>query len=580
MGLLAGSTAAYAWVAGPLLGAFYGAGGTKLPALSAVQPADPAGVTALLAAVVATVTGVRALARYGHDMLLARLEEDVIAQLRRELHAHVLRLPVPGPPHEGHGELGARIAQEVTGVRALLRLGLAGLARNGATAAALAAMALAIDPLIAGLALLGLPAAAVAVHQLARRSRRAQRDALQAGSRLAGGAAEAADLRALVRAYDAHDEATASYAHHVQRQHDATLRTRRLRALLPPLLDVLGGSAVIAALLLAVDRLETGALTGEGAVSLFAALLLLYRPVQSLGSVVQGLSSGLASIDRLGEVLGRAAEPADAPADGGAEPAPRFEEGLELERVSFRFGDRPVLDDVRLAVRPGESLAVVGISGAGKTTLLLLLLGLLEPDRGAIRMDGVDRRRVRPAAWRRRFAWVPQEPLVFADTALANIALGDPRPDRGRALEAARAAGAAGIVEALPQGLDTVLEDRGQNLSAGERQRLCLARALYRDAPILLLDEPTAALDGDAERRFSETIAALLGERTVVLASHRESTVRRMDRVIVLAEGRVVDEGTPAELAGRAGPYRALFPDLRPATGAEGPPLRAVGDEP
>jgi ATP-binding cassette, subfamily B, bacterial MsbA len=577
MALLAATTAAYAWAAGPLLGAFYGAGEASWPGGTALGRALPgfrgagAGLGGLVLAL-AAVTAVRALARFGHDWLVLRLEQEVIHETRARLYAHLLRLPAPGAALGPAGELGSRISVEVDRLRLLVRLLVAGVGRNAATAMALLALAWSIDAAVAGLALLTLPLVGLAVQRLSTRARRAERRALDAQGRLAGLAAETARLLPLVRAYDAAAVASGSYGRQADEAHVAALRAGRLRSLLGPSLDLLGAAVVVAALLMMQERLAEGALSSEGAVTLVAALLLLHRPLQSLAGVAQGLSVGLAGLDRILEVLALPAEPPDKP--GAATPAPPTR--IELASVEAGYGNDDALEGLSLVLERGELVAVVGVTGAGKTTLLLVLLGLLRPRRGQVRVDGAPLEDLSQAAWRKLVAWVPQEPLIFHDTVTANIALGDAAPDPARVERAARQAGAHDRIRRLPLGYATVLREGGEDLSVGERQRICLARALYREAPVLLLDEPTAALDGASEGAFSDTLARLTGDRLIVLASHREATVRRANRVVVLDGGRIVDEGTPAELSARAGLYRSLFQVEPSSDRAQSPPGASI----
>jgi ABC-type multidrug transport system fused ATPase/permease subunit len=582
MGVLGATTAAYAWTAGPLLGALYGADPPPWPALDALTArfgSDPAARVWALGGLLAAVTLVRALARYGHDVAVLRLEQTVLHDARLRLHAHLLALPAMGAGGGRHGDLASRVTLEVDRLRVLIRQAVAGLGRNGLTALALLGVAFSIDATITAIALLALPPLLLAVRRLAERARRAERASLRSQSALSGLAAEVATLRPLVRAYGAERIAQDTFARYAVEAREAAMQATRTRSLLAPCLDVLGAAGILLALGITHGRVAEGVLSAQGAISLLAALILLYRPFQSVAGILQGFSVGLASVDRLREVLALPTEPAD---QAEAADPPPLAEGIVLDGVHAGYGDSPdVLRGLSLTIRAGEAVAVVGMSGVGKTTLLLLLMGLLRPRRGAIRVDGVPLTAVRQQAWRRRTAWVPQEPMIFSDTALSNIALGDPRPDRTRAEAAARAAGAHAFVRDLAHGYDTVLQEGGRDLSMGQRQRLCLARALYRQAPLLLLDEPTASLDGEAERILSDSIAGLIGDHTVLLASHRERTVRHMDRVVVLADGRVVDEGTPAELAARGGVYRTIFPDDgdpgAPATEAR---LRAIGSQP
>jgi ABC-type multidrug transport system fused ATPase/permease subunit len=563
MTVAAATTTAYAWIAGPLLRALYAtSSGTPLPGwvpvVGALDTLEPAEATILLGGVVAATSLVRAAANYGQTLLVARLSQDVVTELRLTLYAHLLRLSPAALLGQRRGELGTRIASEVRRVQQLIQMGLAGPVRNGITVLSLGILAFSLDPPLAALGLAGAPAIAVAVYQISKKSRKAYAESWQAEASLSGRVTESAHLLDLLRAFEAEPHARASFAEHAEQARARALDAAALRARVQPAMEMLGALGLVGAIGLAAVRLEQGQLTPEACVSLFAALILLYAPVRSLGSMLHNFVGGLATLDRVEALLQLETRDASHPARDAAPLGPMRRE-LVFEDVSFRYpGGEPVLEHVDFRVAAGESVALVGPSGSGKTTVLLLAMGLLEPDEGRIRIDGRDLRHVPKESVRRQFGWVSQEPLLFRATVLENIALGRPL-DREAARRAAEAADAHPFISHLPEGYDTVLEEDGANLSFGERQRLSIARALYRDAPILVLDEPTAALDGHAEHEVGATIDSLLGPHTVLVASHRERTVQRADRVLVLSEGRIVQQGPPEELGNREGTYRLLF---------------------
>jgi len=242
----------------------------------------------------------------------------------------------------------------------------------------------------------------------------------------------------------------------------------------------------------------------------------------------------------------------------GAPDLPPFAAAIRYERVSFAYAGEPVLRDVVLTIRRGETVAIVGPSGAGKTTLVNLLPRLYDPTAGVITIEGMDLRDVRLASLRRQIAVVTQETILFDSSARDNIAYGQASPPEKEVREAARAAYAEEFVEDLPAGYDTPLGQDAGRLSGGQRQRLAIARALYKDAPILILDEATSQLDSESEALVARAFTNLMKDRTTLVIAHRLSTVRRADRIVVLDRGRVVEEGTHRELLTRQGLYRRL----------------------
>jgi thiol reductant ABC exporter CydD subunit len=352
---------------------------------------------------------------------------------------------------------------------------------------------------------------------------------------------------------------------------DATMGVLRVAFLSALVLEMV---ATISTAVVAVQiglRLLYGGLTFQEG---FFVLLLapeFYLPLRMLGTRFHAGMQGVAAAQRIFEVL-------DTPAPGGPEPAPapsaapagevrrepaspppaRFDLCFSDVHYAYDGGQRPALNGLSFDLSHGESIALVGPSGAGKSTVAYLLLRFIEPDRGTITVGGTPLRSLPPAAWREQVAWVPQQPYLFHGTVAENIRLA--RPDAGldRVARAARQASADGFIEALPQGYDTLIGERGARLSGGEAQRIALARAFLKDAPLLILDEATANLDPEIEALVQEAMGRLLPGRTTLIIAHRLSTVYRAGRIVVLDRGRLAEEGTHADLMRQGGLYRQM----------------------
>jgi len=338
------------------------------------------------------------------------------------------------------------------------------------------------------------------------------------------------------------------------------LRMALLSALTLELLATLGTAIVAVEVGL---RLLAGRIAFEPAI--FALILApeFYRPLRTLGASFHAGMAGREASGRIGQILAAPAEsgapPASAKASGPAALDTPF--GVTFDDVHFTYGAGlpPALEGVSFTVGAGEAVALVGPSGAGKTTVAQLLLGFLRPERGAILAGERRLTELDPRAWRRLVTWVPQRPHLFHGTVADNLRIARPEATREDLERALRRACADGFVEALPQGLDTPIGEQGQRLSGGQAQRLALARALLRDAPLVVLDEPTSQLDPEHEARVAAAIAALRRERTVLLIAHRLGTAGAADRVVMLAGGRVVEQGRHAELLASGGVYARLI---------------------
>lgn len=504
--------------------------------------------------IVIVVTMAKAAAQYFQTVAVQQLVLMVIRDLQDRMFVHLARADLVQVEREPPAQLATRFTTDVTLIREALTRAVNGL-RDGVTIVGLVGSMLYLDWTLFLIAAVMYPLAAVPIQRLGKRIRRASGGMQEQMGETAAFLYQSFAQARTVRAYrlEATESARAKAA--FEQLYAALLRMTRSRAILDPMLEVLGGTAVALVIGFAGWRAATG-VGGIGNFSGFvAALLLASQPLRSLGSLNAALQEGLAGLARVFDVID---EQPLVRERTGASVLPPGPGRVRFEGVSFAYPDGRVgLQGLSFDAAPGLTVALVGPSGAGKSTALSLIPRLGDVLEGRITIDGSDIRDVTLASLRDAIAYVGQDALLFDDTVGANIRMGRPGASDAEVTEAARAA-AAGFIESLPQGFETPVGPGGGRLSGGQRQRVALARALLREPRILLLDEATSALDAESEAAVQAALVELRRGRTTVVVAHRLSTVRDADLVVAIADGAAVEMGTHAELLQLDGLYARL----------------------
>ena len=487
------------------------------------------------------------------------LGERVVADLRGEVQDNLLTLAPRFFEENRPSEIASRLTSDTAIIEQIVGSTVSVALRNLFTLIGGIVFMFVWSPKLAALLMVGIPLALLPLLLLGRRVRTFSRSTQDSIAGVGTIATEVLGAMKIVQAFGQQDREAGRMRAAVEAVFSTAKRRISVRALMTAAVMGLMFGAITMILWQGAIDVAHGRMTG-GAIAAFVLTAgLVAGAFGSLAEVYGDLLRGAGAAGRLGELLAERPE-IGAPAQARSLPTPAAGR-LAFDRVTFRYPTRPevaAIEDLTLVLAPGETLAVVGPSGAGKSTLFQLAERFYDPQHGMVSLDGVPLPEADPAAIRARIAIVPQETVIFAASARDNLRYGRWDADDAAIWAAAEAANAAQFLHALPQGLDTYLGESGARLSGGQRQRVAIARALLRDAPLLLLDEATSALDAESERLVQDALERLMQGRTTMVIAHRLATVRAADRIVVMDQGRIVEEGRHDQLAAAGGLYARL----------------------
>ncbi len=526
------------------------------PALDDIFLNKDSRMLTLIPVVIIIIYLLRGIGMYGHAYLMNYVGESVIRRLRNSLYDHIQDLPISFFHKEKTGALMSRITNDVGVIKGMVSTAVTGALKDTFTILGLTIVIFYRDWKMALFAFIVLPIAFIPVVKFGRRVRK-----------ISTGCQEMiADLSSFLHETFAGNKIVKTFGmepYEKRRFHEKTLNLFKLemkaviaKSLSSPIMEFLGGLGIAFIIWYGGSKVISGTSTPGTFFSFMAAVLMLYDPVKKLSSLNNAIQQGLAASDRVFDIIDRKSEIAenDNPVEIQSNP-----HNVIFDNVFFKYDKEMVLKNIRLDVKAGEILALVGMSGGGKTSLVNLIPRFYDVSRGAILVDGIDIRKASISSLRKQIAIVTQEPILFNDTIRDNIAYGNQKATVDDIERAAKAAYAYNFIQGFPDKFDTKIGELGSRLSGGEKQRICIARALLKNAPILILDEATSSLDTESEILVQKALENLMEGRTTFVIAHRLSTIGYANRIVVIINGLIVEEGKHEELLALQGEYYKLY---------------------
>jgi ATP-binding cassette, subfamily B, bacterial MsbA len=542
-------------------GATTGVGYLIKPIIDKVLPGQQGMPFSFWATLIIAAYLVKGIGSYFSTYLMTDVGQRVVRDIRNALFRHVLDQSAAFFSRRTTGQLMSRITNDVSQVQQAVSETVGDFIREGLSAVGWIVVMFYYDWRLALVSMTGAPLVVYPLVRLGQRVRRSTRRSQEQLEHLSHLTAEAFTGHRIVKAFGAEQLEAARFATASNQVYRTNLKVTSTVSLLPPIMEFLGGIAVVGLLWYGQDRISGQHLSTGAFVAFIFAAFMLYTPIKRLSRVNANLQQAIAASQRIFEMLDTHSEVLERPT---AQPLRGVSRGIDYREVGFAYDDeaghKAVLRNVSFGAKAGQAIAIVGLSGAGKTTLVNLLPRFYDVTSGAILIDGTDIRDFTLKSLRSQIAIVTQDTVLFDDSIANNIAYGARDATPTAIEDAARAAHAHDFIRALPNGYETRIGERGQKLSGGQRQRIAIARALLKNAPILILDEATSSLDAESELLVQDALANLMRNRTSFVIAHRLSTVRRADAIIALERGRVAEIGRHDDLLTReGGVYAKLY---------------------